>query len=123
MSPFSEQLSDKPPLAFSVYMDVRDIKHNRDREIKHQAPDAPGDRQPQLGVKRTFQPGGEYLVRFRRGASLIAPRANPSVSRSAHGVDPGHRIQANRRHNEPRWQLCRGGGLIQRRQGRSRRKR
>jgi hypothetical protein len=32
------QLSDKPPLAFRVYMDVRDIKHNRDREIKHQAP-------------------------------------------------------------------------------------
>jgi hypothetical protein len=35
MSPISEQLSDKPQLAFVVYMDVWDIKHNRDREIKH----------------------------------------------------------------------------------------
>jgi hypothetical protein len=38
MSPISEQLSDKPPLAFVFYMDVRDIKHNRDQEIKHRAP-------------------------------------------------------------------------------------
>jgi hypothetical protein len=37
MSPISEQLSDKPPLAFRVYMDARVIKHNRDREIKHRA--------------------------------------------------------------------------------------
>ena len=28
MPPISEQLSDKLPLAFVVYMDVRDIKHN-----------------------------------------------------------------------------------------------
>ena len=37
MPPISEQLSDKPSLAFAMYMDVRDIKHNRDREIIHQA--------------------------------------------------------------------------------------
>ena len=39
-SPISEQLSDQPPLAFVVYMDAPDIKHNRDREIKHRAPAA-----------------------------------------------------------------------------------
>jgi hypothetical protein len=38
LSPISEQLSDKPSLAFVFYMDVPDIKHNRDREIKHRAP-------------------------------------------------------------------------------------
>jgi hypothetical protein len=33
MSPISEQLSDKPPLAFVFYMDVRDIKHNRVKKL------------------------------------------------------------------------------------------
>ena len=38
MSPIYGQLSDKPLLAFAVYMGVQDIKHNGDREIKRQAP-------------------------------------------------------------------------------------
>ena len=38
MSPIYEQLSDKPLLAFAVYMGVQDIKHNGDREIKRRAP-------------------------------------------------------------------------------------
>jgi hypothetical protein len=36
-SPIYGQLSDKPQLALVYSLGVRDMKHNRDREIKHQA--------------------------------------------------------------------------------------